>query len=184
MRWSAGTKSAPPCVVARATKSVMDFLAAPSFQEGSGSLWANALRPANPHNKMPSSATVVQRRKNRRISSFIAKPRAHRAIERKGTNTKAEEASGRTPAASSMRWLFFDAPIPERLVDHLVDLLASALDIEAGWALAWRVLGERLQEGRGLQLSLHHHVIVLGQEVVILVGDDVRALIRIHPQVI
>ena len=32
-----GTKSAPPCVVTRATKSVIDFFAAPSFQDGSGS---------------------------------------------------------------------------------------------------------------------------------------------------
>jgi len=31
-----GTKSAPPCVVTRETKSVIAFLTAPSFQEGKG----------------------------------------------------------------------------------------------------------------------------------------------------
>jgi hypothetical protein len=36
MRSAGGTNSAPPCVVTRATKSVMDFLTAPSFQEGRG----------------------------------------------------------------------------------------------------------------------------------------------------
>src|SRR5262245_18045547 len=37
MRSAAGTKSAPPWVVTRETKSRMAFLDAPSFQEGSGS---------------------------------------------------------------------------------------------------------------------------------------------------
>jgi hypothetical protein len=37
MRASTGTKSAPPGVVTRGTKSVIDFFTGPSFQEGRGS---------------------------------------------------------------------------------------------------------------------------------------------------
>src|SRR5262245_66542147 len=36
MRSAGGAKSAPPSVVTRATKSVIAFFAAPSFQEGNG----------------------------------------------------------------------------------------------------------------------------------------------------
>ena len=44
MRSATGTKSGPPCVVTRATKSGIDFFAAPSFQDGSGSPPAAARR--------------------------------------------------------------------------------------------------------------------------------------------
>ena len=37
MRSGGGTKSGPPSRVTRATKSTIDFLAAPSFHDGSGS---------------------------------------------------------------------------------------------------------------------------------------------------
>ena len=36
MRSGGGTKSGPPSRVTRATKSTIDFLAAPSFHDGSG----------------------------------------------------------------------------------------------------------------------------------------------------
>ena len=43
MRSAGGTNCGLPCVVVACTNSTIAFLAAPSFHEGSGSLWANAL---------------------------------------------------------------------------------------------------------------------------------------------
>ena len=42
MRSAAGTKSGPPSVVTFATKSTIACFAGPSFQDGSGSVWAPA----------------------------------------------------------------------------------------------------------------------------------------------
>ena len=48
MRSGSGTKSLPPGVVARLTKSMMDCLALPSFQDGSGSAaWAMVVTSAS-----------------------------------------------------------------------------------------------------------------------------------------
>src|SRR5271167_3754062 len=62
MRPEGGTNSAPPCAVTRATKSVMDFLTAPSFQDGSGSDWASTHRCGKATQQSPSKATNSARR--------------------------------------------------------------------------------------------------------------------------
>src|SRR5579872_5839583 len=43
MRPAGGTKSGLPCVVTRVVKSIIAFFAAPSFHEGSGSVWASVV---------------------------------------------------------------------------------------------------------------------------------------------
>ena len=58
MRWSTGTKSGAPGVVTRGTKSVIDFFAAPSFQEGRGSVWARAKLSIPPHE--PTASTKAR----------------------------------------------------------------------------------------------------------------------------
>jgi hypothetical protein len=66
IRSGTGTKSAPPSLVTRPTKSVIVFFVAPSFQEGKGSEdWAYAL-VLNAPKAETSMAT-----KNSRLMTFI-----------------------------------------------------------------------------------------------------------------
>ena len=68
MRWSAGTKSAPPCVVTRATKLVIDCFVGPSFQDGSGSpeVCAEADMERSGPNRTGSAAKVETSRRRLR----------------------------------------------------------------------------------------------------------------------
>ncbi len=64
MRSGTGTKSGPPGVVTRATKSVIAFFAAPSFQDGSGSgACATAASGVSAVSNRTSAGPIVRRRK-------------------------------------------------------------------------------------------------------------------------
>ncbi len=67
---------ARPAVVTRATKSVMDFFAAPSFQEGSGSACASAATDATISIRPTSVACQTRRMAPPPLSRLSASPRA------------------------------------------------------------------------------------------------------------
>src|ERR1700741_4402156 len=79
--------------------------------------------------------------------------------------------AGTRPAGVLVRRLLRDRL--HQSLDHLVDT-------EARRPLAWRIVLEGLQEGRHPPHAVLKQVGVLGQPVVILIRDNVRALHRIH----
>jgi len=58
MRASGGTNCAPPCVVVACTKSTIDFFAAPSFYDGSGSVCALAWKQASKSASAPNNILI------------------------------------------------------------------------------------------------------------------------------
>ena len=82
MRSATGTNSLPPFVVTRATKSVIDFFVAPSFQDGSGSP-PGVCAEAPPGRKSPAAAMAAT--SERRvivvfILGIVASPLLHALI--------------------------------------------------------------------------------------------------------
>ena len=63
MRSAGGTKSPVPGVVTRATKSVIEFFVAPSFQEGRGSVCAWTCFSVGPSKTTIVAATVSKTRR-------------------------------------------------------------------------------------------------------------------------
>ncbi len=67
MRCATGTKSGPPCVVTRATKSVIDVLVGPSFHDGSPSACACAGMERSGPIRAGSTASVESRTRRLRV---------------------------------------------------------------------------------------------------------------------
>ena len=125
-RWRCARPAArnplPPGVVTRATKSVMDF-------------FDRAVVPGRQRIGLRArglAARFVQRASKQYNQSAPCDFHRHRLTLQ---TLRTAGAPRLLPGAVK---LFFEAAIPERLVDRLVDLLANALDIETGGALAWR----------------------------------------------
>ncbi|MNT77795.1 hypothetical protein D3C72_2169490 [compost metagenome] len=64
-----------------------------------------------------------------------------------------------------------------------MDAFFDLINGEAGGFLAWRIFDEGLQKRGCLYDALSRQVGVLRHPVIVLIGDDVRALIRVHSEV-
>src|SRR5262245_65994822 len=111
MRSAGGTKTAPPCVVTLATKSVIDFLTGPSFHDGSGSLCANARPPATAQSTVASSATKARRE----IVSMLSGSR-HSVLY--GANDRRDDRAGHAAADRLSRQRGDIDIAPRRTLQH------------------------------------------------------------------
>src|SRR5262249_19579656 len=166
MRSDTGTKSGPPCAITRATKSVMDFFTAPSFQEGRGSDWARAARPTSPNIAEATEAASMRRRL--KIGMLVLVPSLRSSL---CNPVAAGIAAGRRVVATLL------AVRPRHCLQHLVDGEARRL-------LARREVPERLDESLHDRLGRHKHERPLECPVVVRVRRDIGALIGVGAQVV
>src|SRR5262245_57164959 len=73
MRSAGATKSAPPCVVVRPTKTMRAFLASPSFHDGSGSASASGDDDTGPLRGISPAGALQEARTQQRPSRLTAR---------------------------------------------------------------------------------------------------------------
>src|SRR5262245_8345069 len=172
MRSATGTKSPPPSLVTRLTKSMMADFAGPSFQDSSESAQANrtATDCSKPRPRTAARANARQRRGNR--ASRCVKRRSPPPLsryEKNAANAAFRAQSNLIQSGSAAAGLF--------------QIFDDVIEIESGRPLPGRIVLERCQELPRQRLRRHEQEGMPDGPFIVSVGRDIRPLVGVHPQI-